>query len=89
MERGEGRGGTTIALVALYSSRVQPCFIKWSLSEIGRITAGADPLGFTLGNPLGDVLRGFLGAIFYDWYLTSLLLSPLIPSSLLYFPVIS
>ena len=88
MEPGEGRGGTTIALVALYSSRVQPYFIKRSLSEIWGITAGADPVGFTLGDPLGDVLKGFLGAIFFDWYLTSLLLSPLIPSSLLYFPVI-
>ena len=40
-------------------------------------------MGFTLGDPLGDVLRGFLGLVF-DWYLTSLSLSPLTPSSLLY-----
>ena len=45
-------------------SRVQPYFIKRSLSEIWGITAGADPVGFTLGDPLGDVLRGFLGANF-------------------------
>ena len=67
MEPGEGRGGTTIALVALYSSRVQPYFIKRSLSEIGGMIAGADPVGFTLGDYLGvAALRGFLGAIFYD-----------------------
>ena len=38
---------------------ILPYFIKRSLSEIGGIITGADPVGLTLGDPLGDVLGVF------------------------------